>query len=328
MIVGTAAGLEEVTREGSVGRRLAAGPALHPRFRGPHELVVLATTDEDLSSTKPVDVRLVSLDTGAARSVGTFPVFRCRETADAGTADAGPDAAAPAEEDWAWDVSLQTEVDFSVTPDGRSVCLTRLDRNLNMADLWLSQRMDVATGAVTSVLVIGSDHCPAPPGVKVGGQDLCPGRRGGRKPAVGSFPYRFDGGKVVRRDPAGDQTVARLKQFTTAEDRSPSGRWLLVSRHVDEDESDYIYRQVALLDLGSGRLYPLPAREAHAAVPWPAPFDLARFKPAAAAKQTVTVVGESDMTWLPFTGDDLLVLEKNLVAPEHASVALPGDVAR
>jgi hypothetical protein len=209
-------------------------------------------------------------------------------------------------------------------PDGRSVCLTRLDRNVNMADFWFVQRMDLGTGAVTAVLVIGGDRCPAPPGVTVGGESACHDRRPAIKPASEAFPYRFDAGKIVRRDPAGEQTVARLKQFTTAEDRSPSGRWLLVSRHVDQDESDYIYRQIALLDLGSGRLFPLAEHPG----PWPAPFDLAHFKPAAAAKQTVTVVGESDLAWLPFTGDDLLVLDKKLVVPERASVPLPGDVAR
>lgn len=256
--------------------------------------------------------------------MGTFPAFRCRADADAGAPDAGLDAAAPAGGDDVWELSLQTEEDLVVTPDGRGLCLTRLDRNLNMADLMFSQRMDLATGAVKSVLVIGGDHCPAPPGVMVTEQNPCRWRRAAEKPAARSFPFRFDHGKIIRRDPAGDQTVAALKQFTMAEARSPSGRWLLVSRHSEEDEGDYIYRQIALLDLGSGQLYPLVKDPG----PWPPPFDLARFKPRAAANQTVTVVGESDLAWPPFAGDDVLVLDKTLVVPEHASVRLPGDVAR
>jgi len=184
--------------------------------------------------------------------------------------------------------------------------------------------MDLATGAVTSVLVLGGDRCPAPPGVKVGGHDLCPDPGTGKSPAADGLPYRFDGGRIVRRDPAGDRTVARLKQFTMAEGRSPSGRWLVVSRHVGDDEGDYIYRQLALLDLASGQLYRLPRQ----AGPWPEPFDLAHFKPAAAASQTLTAVGETDVAWLPFTGDDLLVVDKTLVVPEHPSVPLSGDVAR
>jgi len=136
VIVGSASGLVEVTREGTAGRRLAAGVALHPRFVGPRELIVLANPDQDLSSTKPVEVRALSLDGGGARVVGTFPPFRCREAAGAGTPDGGPDAGAP-DGGEPWDLSLQAEVDFRVTPDGRSVCLTRFDRNLNMAELWL-----------------------------------------------------------------------------------------------------------------------------------------------------------------------------------------------
>jgi hypothetical protein len=58
------------------------------------------------------------------------------------------------------------------------------------------------------------------------------------------------------------------------------------------------------------------------------PICPAACRPAAAANQTVTVVGESDLAWPPFAGDDVLVLDKTLVVPEHASVRLPGDVAR
>jgi hypothetical protein len=315
-ILGTGTGIVEMSRDGTVGRRLAPGLTRHPRYVGPGELVVLATVEDEVISTEPAPVHLVSLASGGSRLVGTFPPFRCRDRTDAGVSDAASDAAEP------WPLSLQTEEDFSVTPDGRNVCLTRLDRNLNMADFWLSQRMDLTTGAVTSVLVSGGDRCLPPPGVKVGGHDLCPHE--GAAQRADSFPYRFERGKIIRRDPAGDQTVARLKQFTTTEDRSPSARWLVVSRHVEDDENDYIYRQLALLDLGAGQLYPLPEHPA----PWPAPFDLSHFNPAAAAEQTVTVTAETDLTWLPFTGDDLLVVGQTLVVPEHRSVPLPGGAAR
>jgi hypothetical protein len=300
------------------------GRRWHPRFLRATEVLALATTDQEVGSEKPVPVRSISLDTGASRVVGTFPAFRCRGAADGGTSDAGPDASgSPAEGD-IWELSLQTEEDMGVTPDGRGLCLTRLDRNLNMADLMLSQRMDLATGSVESVLVLGGDRCPAAPGVTVTKQDPCRGRRALQKPAVRSSPFRFDRGKIIRRDPAGDRTVAVLKQFTMNERSSPSGRWLLVSRHVEEDEGDYIYRQIALLDLASGQLYPL----SKTASPWPAPFDLARFKPSVAAEQTATLAGESDLAWLPFAGGDVLVLDNTLVVPERASVPLPGDVAR
>jgi len=323
LIVGSSRGLEAWRWDGSGKRLISRGPALHPRWLDEHNvLVVRANVNEDLARGGRLE--RIALDGGKRTRVAKLPPF-----GSAGAADAGASAAIQ------WSLDIQSPDNFVVDASKRFACLTLMDRNLNMLSATLFERVDLATGQVSrwfELLDPGDARGPLPDGVKAGQPDAgetCSPRENAIAAIapVETLPFRFDNERIVEQKEG--KPVARAKlggYFIEAAGASPSGRWLLLGG--DLEEGDYIHRQLVLLDRATGDLFPIRPKGGA----WPAPLAPAGKKSpprfATPVKNTVGVVGESDVRWLSRAPDaEILIVDGLVVRPGAGSFNVEGEIA-
>jgi hypothetical protein len=297
-------GVREVAVDGSVVRELSATPARWPRRSADGESLFFVTPQGEL--------RRVALAGGDEQVVATLPaeVEVCGEAADV----AGQHLALA-------DLAVQSDDDFVVDAGGDALCLTLMDRNVNMMDVTVGVHVDLTTGTVVHSIdfpeachVDGVPTCTpaaaAEPTAATADQlpyDLADSRLVTR----GSDERAGSGGKLLGDGDGGSQGDSAYQ----AESYSPSRNWLLVASPVRE--GDYMHRSMYLLDRVAGALYPIRPGA------WPMPIadgalaDLSKI-------DTADSVGESTIRWL---AGDILIIDHMVIQPGRQTVEIDGDLA-
>jgi hypothetical protein len=132
----------------------------------------------------------------------------------------------------------------------------------------------------------------------------------------------------MRRSPAGTATPMLELHGYQADVGSPSGRWLVLAG--DQEDGDYIHRNVVLLDRTTGEVFPIPGEPT---ARWPAPLAASgkrsppRIRTPVAA--TSSIVGETDLRWLGRSpASEILIVGELVVRPGVGAFSVKGDIAR
>ena len=310
LIVGNEEQLELWAIDGSAHRILSAGPALHPRRVGPETVVALSAEAGNLQHG--AELVQISLHGGARSPLATIAAYSC--------ANETPDSPAPL------GLDLQDPSDFLLDPSGTIACLTLMDRNINMADVQVKVRVELATGRVDRWQTVGEPECQPPPGVRTDDPSEGPWCEWPVPPepeSADNFAFDFDeesGWIRERADPPRGHT--HLPDFMR-EQVSPSGRWLVLGGNYQE--ADYIHRSLVLCDREDGALYPVLAEPS----PWPAALKTNGPVVELPDDGLVDVVGESDVRWLRVSeSGEVLVVDQLVITPKAASWAFNGELAQ
>ncbi|NVB40231.1 hypothetical protein G6O69_20480 [Pseudenhygromyxa sp. WMMC2535] len=232
-------------------------------------------------------------------------------------------------EDWVEPVSVQERGGFALDATGTYACLELLDRNINMADVGLKVAVELGSGGVQTRIELDMEETcegkgDALPGACEKVELGAPWIEGTPAPAPASSGaqtwdfalddddhWLLEGGERVRRlCDEEDSSCAVL------ESASPSGRWLLLTGR--ESEGDYIHLDLLLLDLSSGQLWEL--REGKRGRKRFVKVSVAEAL-GESAEIVVSMVGESDVAWLP---RDRLWIDGLLVIPDEKKVVWIG----
>jgi hypothetical protein len=284
-------GVLEVRSDGAVARELSKTPAERPRWSADRRRIFFLTRTE----LRAIDVE-GGVETVVARLSGQVRI--CVETPDF------PKGHRVKLDE----LAVQADEDFTV--DARAACLSLMDRNLNMMNVELHVRVSLPGGRVAFGLTqppcSAQPPCDPKPAPEEWSNELNP-----------SFPYDVDDeNQLIHREPAGGSVVAKLADYERHRG-SRSGRWIVLRGNVEEE--DLIHACLLLLDRRRGAIYALRAGKARA---------LTRAQLRDVAKvETVGVVGETALRWLPGTPERLLV-GRMLVEPGVRAVELPGDLIR
>lgn len=313
-------GILRVHADGTVEDVLSRTPAIVGRMRDAAHVVFLVRGSNEL--------RELDLATRTERTVATLPGdlgLGCGGSW--GTHDEGP-LPAP------YQVVDHVQFAESFAADSTRAYFEVMDRNLNMASVLAQIEVDLGTGAVSPVVTL-SETCgtledsarEALPCSRMFRAEATRVRRGGRARA-GSWSVAEAGARGFLVDPRGRRRGVALRE-PSIELVSPSGRWAVVS--ANRDEGDYIYRDLFLLELRRGRLFPIvaPERQPDAAAlraAWPRPIGPRELSDAERlADLGHSVVGETAVRWM---GETLVLGERLLVRPGRGSVRLPGPLVR
>jgi hypothetical protein len=308
LVVGTDWGLEAWRRDGSSKRLISKGPARYPRWLDKTTvLVVQPSAGDDLGRGGAIES--ISLVDGQRRLVAELPPFAC------------------AGEPESPGLVIHDPGDFVVDRSGKVLCLTLMDRNINMVGVAVAARIELATGKVSRWLEFGAEDCTPPPGVTVGKMAECLRRAEDKRaePAPGRR-FVFADEHVREGQGPGALPTVKLAGYEGAL-RSPSQRWQVL--RGDVQEADYIHSRLVLLDQITGEVFPIRDEPG----PWPPPL-----KPVAGkspprfrtpVKGTIEVVGESDVRWLGRgLASELLVVDDLVVRPRQPSFVVKGLVAQ
>jgi hypothetical protein len=300
---------------------VSQGPALYPRYLDNESVLVVHPVDRN-GLGRGARLERVSLADGTRTRLAKLPPFRC--------------AGSPA-----MDLDLQDPRGFQISDDGRRACLDLLDRNTNMASVNLELEADLQSGKVKRVLRMGEPECmpPADARVKKGAPAwLGCGKREPPTPRpTARFPFMFEHAPPFEdeqephdaREAAQGARPIKLQGYGI-ENRSPSGRWLVLSG--DEEDGDYLYRRLVLGDRSNGALYAVPEEIESAGMrPWPSalatPVDATQ-----AIKRPIEsaglVEGEADLRWLGEASSELLVVGRLVLRPGISLFTIDGEIAR
>lgn len=312
LLVGHDSGLAEYDLDGALVRVHTETAAIRPRVLPDGTVLFLHRHQGDYA--------LVELSTdGSERVVAAVPTGfdhdSCESIAE--------------ESDY---LSVHSDWGFRVDVEAGVACIDIADRNDNMADLQVSARIDLNTGAVDSGVAM--DMTEACPETAV----ACEGevsRRDARPEPSATFAWSWDadGARLYPTEPRDgaeaihvclpdtDMADETAREFDCAseESRSRSGRFVLVSGLLSE--GDYIHRQLYIVDLATGELLRLePESDQFATI---------------AAEEVMTddytgldVVGESDIRWVGDGVRDRLWVDGRLLDPAGRRVTeIGGDLA-
>jgi hypothetical protein len=292
LVTGGSFGLAVIDGSGKVTRRLSKTPTSHPRWTADHKaLVFLAESGE---------LRRLELASRKESVIGKLPATL------APCAGKTIDRTA---------LSIQADEDFGFENGGGAICIRLQDRNINMADVIVSFRVELATGKVTPTIEMS--ECSHEPGdMPQGCHGELPEHAARQKESAKPFAIS-DGvlthGKSRRK-------LGRPSDYHE-EQVSPSGKWSIVGGNLSN--GDYIERDLFLLDRDTGKLYPLP----RSARTWPRPIperDLGKLQ--RWSGRTVMVVGETTILWLG--KEDSVAIGQLLVVPGASIAHFDGDLAR
>ncbi|MCA9685125.1 MAG: hypothetical protein KC457_23275, partial [Myxococcales bacterium] len=241
------------------------------------------------------------------------------------------------EEHWERDpLEPQSHRDFRVDVKAGQVCLRIQDRNDNMSDVAMLVAMSLDSLKVsTRVTLDMNQQCDDKGDLAA---DLCkddewgdPWIEGMPAPTVAAtwpYDYREDKHTLMKgKMPAGrlcaegaDDDEQAWGRCAEVESRSPTGRWILLSGVISE--SDYIYRDLMLLDRSDGKLWQVVD-----------PYDKPSFAEitvaehfAAEGREVLNVVGDSEIEWLP---QDRLWIDGRLLIPENRTIqSIGGSLVR
>ena len=286
-------GVMEVTLTGEPVRRLLSAPVQAAVRHGEDVFAITggqheALGDEDDVITETALVR-VSLRDGSAQRVALLdpvPGLDCEQA-----------------QVHLLPLTVQSAFDFRMNASGDALCVRRQDRNANMMDVAVHQRVWLADGRVESrVLQCGEPReepfdCGALP------------RRPAPPPVRG---HRVEEGHIV----APDGTRRPIAGGFEEEQSSPSGSWVLLSAVAEE--GDYIHRALLLLDRRGGSVHPLGPSSDGAALTDAALADTASLLGG------MTVPGEAFIRFVSWGGVEYLVADQFLVTPGGGTANLMG----
>jgi hypothetical protein len=313
LVVGSERGIEIVGADGKLKRLVSAGPALHPRWLDAGSVLVLVPAQQGTLSGGG-RLERVALADGQRSELATLPRFGC----NASELEQGPSVNSLGA------VNLQDETDFEVDVGQQLVCLRLMDRNINMVDVMLDVRIDLANHKLERWLAMG-EQCQAPPDVHAGNAPSTCQTTSAPEPDAGAgnfaFDVREDGEQIDERTPQGVKLALRIPGYS-GESLSPSGRWRVLGG--DQEDGDYIHRALVLLDRSNGQVYPVPPEG-----DWPEPLAVSgkprRIK--TPIERAAQVVGETDVRWLGSGDSELLIVDDVAVRPGVGGFALRGRVA-
>lgn len=292
LVTGGEFGLAVIDGSGKVIRQLSKTPTSHPRWTADHKaLVFLARSGE---------LRRLELAGGKETVIGALPatLTPCPgKTIDRTRLD------------------IQSDDDFAFEKGGGAICVRLQDRNINMADIVVSFRVELATGKATPTVELGA--CDRGAGDMAQG---CHGELADRAAAPDKTPRPYSVSEGVLIHGASHRKLGRPHDYHE-EEISPSGKWVLVGGNLSN--GDYIERDLFLLDRDAGKLYPLPK----SAKTWPRPIpsrDLGKLQ--TWSGRTAMVVGETAIVWLG--QGDTVAIGPLLVVPGVSIASFEGDLAR
>jgi hypothetical protein len=204
------------------------------------------------------------------------------------------------------DLDVQSADDFAVSEG--VACIVLQDRNDNMMSLQAVVRVTLATGKVTA-------SCAGNAAVESCVPSTAPSTP---TPTLHDAPpFHIGDGKLSSTTAKSIAVDPELAEETD----SPSGRWVVASALLPEEEQgDYIYRRLLLFDRKTGHVFPL-----HAGA-WPPPLKPAQLKNLTKlGDRTITAYGESTIVWL---AGDRLFAAGLLVTPGVGAAKLEGDPAQ
>lgn len=216
LIVAGGRGVRELASDGSEVRTIARSPGHHPRWVGPHELVMVEYRGHGTSVS---GLWRVDLDSGRSERVVRVPEYRCRDDGSGERRVLG----------------LQSADDFRISADHRFAYLQLSHRAFHGADVVLNARFELRNGRASLYMPVGQEDCPLP--------------------GLGNeFPYVTPkrSAQPKREDTV---SLPGLPGFELeSRGLSPSRNWALLSGNEEISEST-IYRTVVLLDRRAGQLY-------------------------------------------------------------------------
>jgi hypothetical protein len=297
LIVAGAAGIFELGALGEPVRRLGSSDqASHPRFLPGARALVFVHHGRTL--------RRLELATGTERAV------------------AGPwQALVVCNEDVRFDLAVQSHEDVQVDRDGRHVCVSLNDRNVNMTSIASHVRIELESGHLEQGLTPFDQACL--PLARSEPARCAPSPNGAPSKRPPS-PYSFDSERHALLDASGE-LIAEIGDFELAIE-AENDRYSVLRGNFEA--GDYIHFQLLVLDRHTGELLPLPSADAGAAPAFPVALgrtELARLSRRTLGERAGDFVGEDT---LRFHGPERLVAGKLLVLfGSRRLVALPGEVA-
>jgi hypothetical protein len=181
-------------------------------------------------------------------------------------------------------------------------------------------------------LTAGEEACIPPPGVslaRVQENLTCPAPdEGSYASSKSPFPFSFDDDGILRRGTTakGDPVLELPWYEPFLNGASPSGRWMILAG--DKENSDYVHRNIVLLDRQQGEVYPIREQKT-----WPVPLrangktNLPHIKTPITG--TASVVDETDVRWLGSEADsELLIVGDLVLKPGAYAFTVQGEVAR
>ena len=291
LIIGDRFGLSLIDSDGKVLKQLSTTPTSHPRWTADHRALVFLSERGEL--------RRLELATGKETVIARLPakLTPCEGQTIERT-----------------ELRIQSDEDFAFNKRGDEICIRLQDRNINMADIVVAFRVELATGKVEPTIEMS--RCEHEAGSMPQG---CHGDLpDGPSPPREARPYEISDGVLVHG--ASRKKLGRARDYHE-EEISPSGKWAVVGGNLSN--GDYIERDVFLLDRDTGKLYPLP----ESARKWPAPISTRQLgKLQAWSGKTIMAVGETRILWLG--QGDRLVIGQALIVPGVRISHFEGDLAR
>jgi hypothetical protein len=321
LIVGSTRGLEAWRRDGKSKRLIAPGVALSPRFLQKTSVLVIASQETNIA--KGALLERIDLGTGKRSKVAKLPLFICKQRPKGRRKHKLPSELV---------LALQEPGDFAIDQSGKNACLTLMDGSANTFRFAVDVLVDLKEGRIKRWLTAGEDACIPPVGVsvaKVTEHLNCstpeeePSRS--RKPQL---PFSFDDDGLLRRGSIekGEPLLELPWYEPFLNGGSPSGRWMILAG--DKENSDFVHRNIVLLDREQGELYPIREQRT-----WPAPLrasvkaNLPQIKTPIVG--TAPVVDVTDVRWLGSGADsELLIIGDLVVRPGAYAFAVQGEIAR
>lgn len=202
-------------------------------------------------------------------------------------------------------LGVHSDLDLRVDATGESVCVRRQDRNLNMMQMAVDERVWLTDGRVEARVV----HCFEPREVPFdcGAPRVLPSQAPTRV-----HGHRVEEGHIVAPDGSRRPIAGGFEE----ERASASGNWVLLSAVTAE--GDYIQRALLLLDRRSGSVHPFGSYSDGAALPDSALTD------SATLLGGMTVPGEAFIRFVTWGGAEYLVINQALVTPGGRTSHLMG----
>jgi hypothetical protein len=305
LIVGSGRGLEAWDRDGKLVRRISDEPARFPRWLDANTvLVIVPHVAAPLS--RGFRVESVDVASGERRVISRVPEFGC-------TAEV-PEAERLSE------LTVRYPGDFRVVREEGEACIGLLDNYPSAATFAFDLRIQVRGGRVRRWVRHKPERCTIKGFVESGTPEFCfAAEQPEPEPDTRTFKLVPSAERLLV-----EQGAHRLFVPGFFRERvSPSRRWVLL--YGDVSEGDYVHRNLLLLDLHSGSLFPIPSP----GEPWTrlaqVGVDTVVNVP---VQNTQEAIGESSIVWLGASeGSELLLIDDLVVRPGLLVFAPEGDIA-
>lgn len=312
-------GIKLIDLKGKTQRTLSKTPASHPRVISaePQRLLFIGGTDAEL--------RILNLSTGKEKAIARIP------------GNLGLDCGGEWSKAYHPREYIHTDTDFVYDPKKQQVCIELGDRNENMRDVEVRIRIDVPKNGAGKAAKKAADknihhslvmcrkgkESQKPIAACAYKQKVSSRTNARDAKTAKTYPYWWKSAedyaaKHIPRGPEGPAFRLSSGNFS-AESRSPSGRWVVLSGNVQG--GDYVRRQIILLDQKTGDFYPVKKGAVAAqTLCKPCLEDMKEMHDA-----SLFIAGEARLTWIG--KKDLLLVDDLLVVPGKHGYSFNGQPA-